>query len=69
MGRECFFFLSESFPYDESSFGKFPDVHIAIKPMTVSVPITYVFDMQPPTDLQFGDYSAALRKGLYKNSQ
>ncbi|KAJ8623215.1 hypothetical protein MRB53_031744 [Persea americana] len=69
LGRECFFFLSESFPYDESSFGKFPDVHIAIKPMTVSVPITYVFDMQPPTDLQFGDYSAALRKGLYKNSQ
>lgn len=64
LGRECFFFLSESFRFDESHFGEFTDRIITKKPMTISMPISYVFDMLPPTDLQFGDYSAVLRKGI-----
>ncbi|XP_058076554.1 DExH-box ATP-dependent RNA helicase DExH8 isoform X2 [Magnolia sinica] len=67
LGRECFFFLSESFPFDESTFGEFSDRNSTKRPLTVSRPVSYVFNMQPPTDLQFGDYSSALNKCLYNN--
>lgn len=65
LGRECFFYLKESFPFDESSFGEFTDTLTTKKPMLVSKPISYVFELHPPTDIQFGDYSADLRRTLH----
>ncbi|XP_010259561.1 PREDICTED: DExH-box ATP-dependent RNA helicase DExH8 isoform X2 [Nelumbo nucifera] len=65
LGRECFFFLTESFPFDESSFGEFYDTFTTKKPMMVSRPICYVFDLHPPTDIQFGDYAATFHKHLH----
>lgn len=69
LAGECFFFLIRSFPFDESSFGKFSDVSgtTSTRPMQMSKPISYVFDMHPPTDIQFGNYAAVLHKGLHNN--
>ncbi|KAJ9171817.1 hypothetical protein P3X46_015130 [Hevea brasiliensis] len=64
-GRDSFFFLRESFPFDEASFGELSDVVTTRKPMLASKPISYVFDLQPPTDIQFDDYAATLRKCLH----
>ncbi|KAG1371262.1 hypothetical protein COCNU_16G003560 [Cocos nucifera] len=68
LARECFFYLIRSFPFDESSFGKFSDLSGSTRPMQVSKPISYVFNMHPPTDIQFGDYAAAFHRGLYNNA-
>ncbi|RZC79589.1 hypothetical protein C5167_003822 [Papaver somniferum] len=65
LARDSFFFLQESFPFDESSFGAFSDVVPMSKPMMVSRPISYVFYICPPTDIQYGNYNAALKKSLY----
>ncbi|KAJ6808669.1 zinc finger CCCH domain-containing protein 4 [Iris pallida] len=65
LARECFFNLARSFPFDESTFGKLSDECDIVRPMQVSAPITYVFDMHPPKDIQFGDYAAVLYKGLH----
>ncbi|KAI3906785.1 hypothetical protein MKW98_004818 [Papaver atlanticum] len=65
LARDSFFFLRESFPFDESSFGAFSDVVPMSKPMMVSRPISYVFYICPPTDIQYGNYTAALKKCLY----
>ncbi|OVA00221.1 zinc finger protein [Macleaya cordata] len=65
LARDSFFFLTESFPFDESSFGAFSDIVPMMKPMMVSRPVSYVFDLHPPTDIQFGNYAAMLRKCLY----
>ncbi|KAF8392589.1 hypothetical protein HHK36_022934 [Tetracentron sinense] len=64
LGRECFFFLTESFPFDESNFGQFSDTFVTKKPMIVSRPVSYVFNLHPPTDIQFGDYAAKLHECL-----
>ncbi|KAL5996141.1 hypothetical protein ACLOJK_026214 [Asimina triloba] len=69
LGRECFFTLSESFPFDELTFGEFSKGNSTKKPMMASRPVSYVFDMQPPTDLQFGDYSSVLSKCLNINEK
>ncbi|KAG6703938.1 hypothetical protein I3842_07G111000 [Carya illinoinensis] len=65
LGSDCFFFLTESFPFDETSFGKLSDRINTKKPMLVSRPISYVFDLHPPSDIQFGNYAATLHKGLH----
>ncbi|WOL18448.1 hypothetical protein Cni_G27243 [Canna indica] len=65
LARECFFFLTQSFPFDESSFGKFSGSSATARRKQANIPVSYVFDMHPPTDIQFGDYSRALRKSLY----
>lgn len=54
-GRESFFFLSESFPFDHHSFGELPDKITTKKPMVVSRPISYVFDFHKPSNFQFGN--------------
>ncbi|XP_042414315.1 zinc finger CCCH domain-containing protein 4-like [Zingiber officinale] len=64
LARECFFFLTESFCFDELSFGKFSGSKNTRINNHISVPVSYVFELYPPTDLQFGDYSTVLRKGL-----
>ncbi|XP_068660448.1 DExH-box ATP-dependent RNA helicase DExH8 [Aristolochia californica] len=66
LGRECFFFLSKSFAVDESTFGDFSGGNTINKPMQISKHFFYVFYLHPPSDLQFGDYSSALRQSLYK---
>ncbi|KAA8549161.1 hypothetical protein F0562_000845 [Nyssa sinensis] len=66
LGRDSFFFLKKSFPFDESSFGKLHDSVATKKPMLVSKPISYVFDLHPPTDIQFGDYTTVLNSCLHK---
>lgn len=65
LGRDSFFFLSESFPYDERSFGELPDKLMTKKGMLTSKPVSYVFDMRPPSNALFGNYRATLRQCLY----
>ncbi|PKA57682.1 Zinc finger CCCH domain-containing protein 4 [Apostasia shenzhenica] len=67
LARNSFFFLTESFRFDESSFGRYSDSCSTVQPMQVSAPFCYVFEMVPPTDIQFGDYASVLRKSLYGN--
>lgn len=65
LARDSFFFLTMSFQYDETSFGELVDTVSIKKPMVQSRPISYVFDLHPPTDILFGDYSAVFRKKLH----
>ncbi|VVB03643.1 unnamed protein product [Arabis nemorensis] len=65
LARESFFFLGESFPHNSVSFGEFSDTFPNHKPMLVSKPISYVFNLHPPTDIQFGDYTSVLHKSLH----
>ncbi|XP_004290791.1 PREDICTED: zinc finger CCCH domain-containing protein 31 [Fragaria vesca subsp. vesca] len=64
LGRDCFFFLTESFPFDEFSFGELPDKLNTKKPMMASRPTSYVFDLHPPSDFQFGNYATLLQESL-----
>ncbi|XAR61337.1 RNA helicase [Bertholletia excelsa] len=54
MARESFFFLRESFSFDESSFGTLPYKVTVKKPMLVSKPISYVFNLHLPTEIMVG---------------
>uniref|UniRef100_A0A1D1ZBL2 Zinc finger CCCH domain-containing protein 4 n=1 Tax=Anthurium amnicola TaxID=1678845 RepID=A0A1D1ZBL2_9ARAE len=67
LGRECFFFLTQSFPFNEQSLGEFAEDEGVAWPMQASLPVCYVFEMHAPSVLQFGDYVAALQKGLYQS--
>lgn len=63
--RDSFFFLQECFPFDESSFGELFDSVTSKKPLLVSKSVTYVFNLHPPTDIQFGDYTAVVCQNLH----
>ncbi|WRX10709.1 Helicase [Theobroma cacao] len=65
LARESFFFLTESFPFDQTSFGELLDTVTLNKPMLASRSISYVFDLHPPSDIQFGDYASVLHKHLH----
>ncbi|KAL4338713.1 hypothetical protein AHAS_Ahas12G0237700 [Arachis hypogaea] len=66
LGRECFFVLTDSFAYDETSFGAILYDRLTPKtPTLVSRPTSYVFELHPPSKLLFGDYAANIRKNLY----
>lgn len=65
LARDSFFFLSESFPFDEMSFGELLDTVTHKKPMVASRAISYVFELHPPSDIQFGDYTSVLHKHLH----
>ncbi|CAO2185089.1 unnamed protein product [Urochloa humidicola] len=67
LARECFFFLGESFMFDEATLGWFSDITRHPRGMQVSAPVTYVFNMHPPSVTQFGNYPAELREALRKN--
>lgn len=64
LARDAFFFLEESFPYDEQSFGELFDEISTKKAMLVSKPISYVFKVHPPANIQFGDYREVLHQRL-----
>ncbi|KAG2290473.1 hypothetical protein Bca52824_050077 [Brassica carinata] len=55
----------ESFPHNSVSFGEFSDTVTMQKPMLVSRPVSYAFDLHPPTDTQFGEYTLAFTKSLH----
>ncbi|KAK6940982.1 Helicase, C-terminal, partial [Dillenia turbinata] len=65
LARDSFFFLQQSFPFDESSFGELPDIITNKKAMVVSRPISYVFELYPPSHRQFGDFATELHRHLY----
>ncbi|CAK9175328.1 unnamed protein product [Ilex paraguariensis] len=65
LARGSFFFLRESFPFDESSFGELSDGITTKKPMLTSKPISYVFELCPPTEIQLSDYTTVLRQCLH----
>uniref|UniRef100_A0A453EMG5 Uncharacterized protein n=1 Tax=Aegilops tauschii subsp. strangulata TaxID=200361 RepID=A0A453EMG5_AEGTS len=64
LARECFYFLRESFMFDEGTLGWFSDAPSYPNGMQVSAPVAYVFNMHPPAGIQFGDYQTELRKAL-----
>jgi hypothetical protein len=66
LGRDCFFILTESFAFDEISFGILQDCVTNRRPMVVSRSISYVFSLQPPNDELFGDYAATMKRHLHK---
>ncbi|KAF8006730.1 hypothetical protein BT93_K0901 [Corymbia citriodora subsp. variegata] len=65
LGSSCFFFLTESFPFAEQSFGELSDVIPTKKLIEVSKPISYVFRMYPPSDIESDDFQAVIRKCLH----
>ncbi|KAF3557512.1 hypothetical protein F2Q69_00010241 [Brassica cretica] len=65
LARDSFFFLGESFPHNSVMFGEFSDTVTIQKPMLVSRPVSYVFDLHPPTDTQFGEYTSGLHNSLH----
>ncbi|KAF0919513.1 hypothetical protein E2562_029630 [Oryza meyeriana var. granulata] len=67
LARECFLFLGESFMFDEATLGWFSDTPSYPRGMQVSAPVAYMFNMHPPTGIQFGDYASELRKVLYSD--
>lgn len=67
LARECFFFLSESFLSDEANLGWFSDISTHTRRMQVAAPVTYVFNLHPPSSTQFGDYPAELREALRRD--
>ncbi|XP_047057420.1 zinc finger CCCH domain-containing protein 4 [Lolium rigidum] len=64
LARECFYFLGESFMFDEGTLGWFSDTPSYPNGMQVSAPVAYIFNMHPPTGVQFGDYPTELRRAL-----
>lgn len=60
VARDSFFFLMESFPFDEVNLGRLPDQLTTRRPMMVSMPISYVFRLSPPTNVQLDDFKAVL---------
>ncbi|CAN8314498.1 unnamed protein product [Cochlearia groenlandica] len=66
LARDSFFFLGVSFPHSSISLGEFTDTVTIQKPMVVSRPVSYVFNLHPPSDIQFGDYSSIFHKSLHK---
>ncbi|XP_071718956.1 DExH-box ATP-dependent RNA helicase DExH8-like [Rutidosis leptorrhynchoides] len=65
VAKESFFYLRQSFAFDEYTFGKLSDGVTTKKPMLVSKAIVYAFNLHPPTDIQFGDYTSVFRKQLH----
>ncbi|KAG0495418.1 hypothetical protein HPP92_000109 [Vanilla planifolia] len=65
MARDCFFFLTKSVPFNESTFGWFSGSCGITRSLQLSRPTCYAFEMFRPTDIQFGNYAAALHRGLY----
>ncbi|XP_011079666.1 DExH-box ATP-dependent RNA helicase DExH8 isoform X1 [Sesamum indicum] len=65
LARDSFFFLKQSFLFDDKSFGELFDEVTAKKSMLVSKPISYVFGLYPPSDFQLGDYATRLHQHLH----
>lgn len=66
LARECCFFLSHSFPFDEQNLGELFDEVRARKPTLQSKPVSYVFSFHPPIDVQSGDFAELLDQNVNK---
>lgn len=64
LGRDSFFFLKESFAYDESRFGALSDTVTVKRPMLVSKAVSYVFFLQPPSSIQYDSSKTVLSQPL-----
>lgn len=64
LGRDSFFLLKESFPYDESRFGALSDIVTVKRPMLVSKSVSYVFYLQPPSCIEYDNPTAVLSQSL-----
>jgi len=53
--------------FDEATLGWFSDISRHPRGMQVAAPVTYVFNMHPPSTTQFGDYPAELREALRRD--
>jgi len=53
--------------FDEATLGWFSDISRQPRGMQVAAPVTYVFNMHPPSTTQFGDYPAELREALRRD--
>jgi hypothetical protein len=62
LARDCFFFLSASIPFDNSTFTCYPTK--SEEDIPPSKPISYIFELQPPTDILFGDYCSSITKNI-----
>lgn len=62
LARDCFFFLTASMPFDNSIFACYPTK--SEEDIPPSKPISYIFELQPPTDMLFGDYSTSITKNI-----
>ncbi|CAM8987819.1 unnamed protein product [Rhodiola kirilowii] len=62
--RNCFFFLGESFPFDESTFGELQDKITFKKDMVNPLPVSYVFHMHPTQDIRSFSNSLQLSESL-----
>lgn len=69
LARECFFFLSQSFLFDQSTFGKFLDPITPTRPLQICAPFSYVFNIRPPANMVTEVFAADLRKYLHDNGQ
>ncbi|KAL4202751.1 hypothetical protein AMTRI_Chr02g222720 [Amborella trichopoda] len=65
LGQDCFFFLMESIPFDEATFGEFLDCSMTRQKMVACMPVIYIFKLHPPSKTLFGDYTSTLRNNLY----
>ncbi|XP_059298045.1 DExH-box ATP-dependent RNA helicase DExH8 isoform X1 [Lycium ferocissimum] len=66
LARECCFFLDESFLFDEQNLGELFDEVKARKLMLQSKPVSYVFSLHPPVDVQSGDFARLLNQNVNK---
>ncbi|XP_009799464.1 DExH-box ATP-dependent RNA helicase DExH8 isoform X1 [Nicotiana sylvestris] len=66
LARECCFFLRESFLFDEQNLGELFDEINARKPMLQSKPVSYVFSLHPPADVQSRDFATLLSQNKNK---
>ncbi|WOG83786.1 hypothetical protein DCAR_0102964 [Daucus carota subsp. sativus] len=66
LGRESFFLLKESFPYNESRFGvlSLSDTVPVKRPMLVSKAVSYVFCLHPPSSIEFDSSTPVLFQPL-----
>ncbi|XP_057822066.2 DExH-box ATP-dependent RNA helicase DExH8 isoform X2 [Cryptomeria japonica] len=64
MARDSFFFLASSIAFDNSSFACFPTNKEKEKDVPPAKPISYIFELHPPSDILFGDYFSSLEKAI-----
>lgn len=56
VARDCFFFLVQSMPFDVNTFGVYSHSEKRDSAFSTARPVTYVFDLVPPSASLHGDY-------------
>ncbi|MCO5563609.1 hypothetical protein L7F22_017256 [Adiantum nelumboides] len=62
LARNCFFFLEQSIPFDSMTFGVYP--HLETYAFGEPRPVTYLFELKPPSAGQHGDYFWQLQQAF-----